>query len=62
MESLYFESKWGRLLLALVPMLKQQQKRMRNDTFFKLSSAQRCHRLGILLGKGQVFTTLIKTL
>ena len=37
--------RWGwRLLVDLVQML--EQKTMRNGTFFKLGSAQRCHRLG----------------
>ena len=34
----------GRLLVDFVPML--EQKTMRKGTFFKLGSAQHCHRLG----------------
>ena len=34
-----------RLLVNLVPMLKQQQN-MRKGTFSKQGSAKRCHRLG----------------
>ena len=59
----------GRLLVNLVPMLKQKKKKkkkklkkkikknMRKGTFFKLGSAQRCRRLGsengILVGKSR---------
>ena len=35
----------GRLLVSLVPML-EQKKNDQKGYFFKLCSAQRCHRLG----------------
>ena len=54
----------GRLLVNLVPMLEQKKKTRRKYTLFKLGSAQRCQRLGsengILVGKGYVYSNLIK--
>ena len=48
-----------RLLVDLVPMLEPKKKKKNDEKgyfFFKLGSAQRCHRLesenGILVGKG----------